>query len=94
MPSMNCPKCDADISDTYEPSDWSVGINAGWFCDACDLGVSDDGNGHYHEDDVGIPPALPRQDGKIGTPLSELSGQPGKPGFAEFCRIARSWEYD
>ena len=40
---MNCPKCDADISDSYEPDDWSVGINGGWYCDACDLPVSEDG---------------------------------------------------
>ena len=30
----------------------------------------------------------------IGTPLSQLSGRPGHPGFEEFCRIARSWGYD
>lgn len=30
----------------------------------------------------------PRQ---IGTPLSQLSGRPGHPGFAQFCEIARSW---
>lgn len=33
----------------------------------------------------------PRQ---IGTPLSQLSGRPGEPGYAEFCRIARSWGHD
>lgn len=38
--SMNCPKCDADISETYEPDDWSCGINEGWYCDACDLAVA------------------------------------------------------
>lgn len=31
---------------------------------------------------------------KLGTPLSQLSGQPGSPGYAEFCRIARSWGYE
>lgn len=30
----------------------------------------------------------------IGTPLSQLSGRPGEPGFARFCEIARSWGYD
>ena len=34
---MNCPKCDADISDTFERDDPSCGITAGWYCDACDL---------------------------------------------------------
>jgi len=36
---MNCPKCDADISDTFERDDPSCGITAGWYCDACDLGM-------------------------------------------------------
>lgn len=39
----------------------------------------------------GCAPAGPVQ---IGTPLSQLSGRPGEPGYAEFCRIARSWGYD
>lgn len=29
-----------------------------------------------------------------GTPVSELSGRPGRPGFEKFCEIARSWGYD
>ena len=33
----------------------------------------------------------PRQ---LGTPLSQLSGRPGEPGFAEFSRIASSWGYE
>lgn len=33
----------------------------------------------------------PRQ---LGTPISQLSGRPGHPGFEEFCDIARSWGYD
>ena len=28
---------------------------------------------------------------RIGTPLSELSGQ---SGYEEFCRIAKTWGYD
>ena len=39
----------------------------------------------------GCNPAGPR---KFGTPLSEISGRPGTPGYAEFCRIARSWGYE
>jgi hypothetical protein len=96
---VNCPKCGADISDTYEPGDWSVGIVGGWFCDACDLGV---GEGDVARDplpdDVPIEPV--DKDRPIGTPLSSLSSQPGDPnnqsdprhaGYAEFCRIAKSW---
>ena len=89
---MNCPKCDADISDSYEPDDWSVGISGGWFCDACDFAVGEEERGH--ETDVGIPPASRPADGKIGTPISQISGRPGHPGFDEFCRIAKSWGYD
>lgn len=39
----------------------------------------------------GCNPAGPR---RLGMPISELSGQPGKRGYAEFVRIARSWGYD
>lgn len=39
----------------------------------------------------GCNPHGPRQ---FGTPLSQLSGRPGKPGYAEFKRIARSWGYE
>lgn len=102
---MNCPKCDADISDTYEGADPSVGImGAGWFCDACDLPVDDDGHYEPMEGDVEIMSAKEfRADRPLGTPLSELSGQPGDPknpddprhaGYAEFNRIARSWGYE
>ena len=31
---------------------------------------------------------------ELGTPISELSGQPGRPGYDRFCEIARSWGYD
>lgn len=90
---VNCPKCDADISDSYEPDDWSVGIVGGWFCDACDLAI---GEGEVDreplEGDVGIPPRDPAK--PLGTPLSALSGRPGQPGYAEFVRIAKTWGYD
>ena len=44
-----------------------------------------------------------RGDRPLGTPLPELSAQPGPKNdighpdharYAEFCRIARSWGYD
>lgn len=31
---------------------------------------------------------------KLGVPLSELSGRPGRPGYEKFCNIASSWGYD
>lgn len=104
--TTHCPKCDADISDTYEPGDPSVGISGGWYCDACDLGV-----GEYEVDrepmegDVPIAPASTfRHPGeRLGTPISELSARPGPKDdighpdharYAEFCRIARSWGHE
>jgi hypothetical protein len=102
---INCPKCGVDVSESYEPDDHSVGIVGGWYCDACDLGI---GEGDYPrepmEGDVPIMTAKEfRGDRPLGTPLSELSSQPGDPnnlddprhaGYAEFCRIARSYGYE
>lgn len=48
-------------------------------------------SGAARADCPGCNPAGPK---KIGTPLSELSGQPGKPGFDKFKSIARSWGFD
>lgn len=39
----------------------------------------------------GCNPSGPR---RVGTPISQLSGRPGQPGYDEFCRIARSWGYE
>lgn len=102
---MNCPKCNADIGESYESGDPSVGVNGGWYCDPCDLAV---GEHEYPrepmEGDVPIMTAKEfRGDRPLGTPISELSGQPGDrnnlsdprhAGYAEFCRIARSWGHD
>jgi hypothetical protein len=91
---VDCPKCGADISDTYEPDDWSCGIVGGYYCDPCDLGVAGD-DYEPMADDVPIMTAKEfRGDKPLGTPLSELSGQPGKPGYDNFLRIAKSWGYD
>jgi hypothetical protein len=40
MRIYECPKCKADISDSYQGDDPDVGINAGYYCDACDEGYS------------------------------------------------------
>jgi hypothetical protein len=43
MRLKECPKCGADISDSYEPEDPSVGISvSGWYCEACNEFVEDD----------------------------------------------------
>jgi hypothetical protein len=99
---MNCPKCDADISESFEEADFSCGIlSGGWFCDACDLAIGEhEVDREPMEGDIQISGTAgePR-----GTPLSELSGQPGDPrdqndprhaGYEKFKRIAKSWGYD
>jgi hypothetical protein len=91
---MNCPKCDTDISDSLEEDDFSCGVTGGWYCDACDLAVAEwEVEREPIEGDVPITPASRRPD-SLGTPISELSGQPDQPGYNEFCRIARSWGYN
>jgi len=85
---MYCPKCDANISDSFEPDDPSVGIVGGWYCDICDLVVA--GQEEPMEDDVMVSPTKREP----GTPISEISGRPGHPGYEEFKRIAKSWGYD
>lgn len=37
---LNCPKCEADISDTWQPDEPDVGIVGGWYCEVCDLAVA------------------------------------------------------
>lgn len=72
---MNCPKCDADIGDSYEPDDCSGGIRGGWYCDACDHAIGE------HEvpreprahDAETMSAREFRGDRPLGTPLSELS---------------------
>lgn len=46
---------------------------------------------HHHK--VDCPKCAEFAD-PIGTPISQLSGQPGSPGFARFCEIGKSWGYD
>ena len=91
---MHCPKCDADISDSYQDAEPDVGImSGGYYCEACDLPVDDD----YEpmEGDVPIMTATEARGGKpLGTPLSEISVRPGEPGYAEWVRISKSWGYD
>lgn len=100
---MNCPKCDADISETWEPDDHECGIVAGWFCDTCDLAVA--GWEHPPEPMEGDIQIIPLRDlgQPIGLPISEVSGQPGPKNdtghldhqrYENFKRIARSWGYD
>jgi hypothetical protein len=91
--TVYCPKCQADVTDTFEEADYSTGINPGWYCEACDIGIAEhEVERESFEDDVIPPPAV--RDGPIGTPLSEISGRPGHPGYERFCAIARSWGHE
>jgi hypothetical protein len=93
MSTMNCPKCDADISESYEPDDWSCGIVEGWYCDACDLAVAGwERPREPLEGDVFPLPSAPTE--PLGTPISKISGRPSEKGYAEFVRIAKSWGFD
>lgn len=41
--TVECPKCGADISESYQAYDPDVGIMSGsWYCEACDEVVVDD----------------------------------------------------
>lgn len=67
---------------------------------ACGLGPElPDGDRWVGETEAGLhhmvdcPECMPVKR-QLGTPLSELSGRPGRPGFEEFKRIAVSWGYD
>lgn len=92
---MNCPKCDADISESYEPDDPSVGICGGLFCDPCDLAIGEhEVSREPMEGDVMISGTGRAPGEPIGTPISQLSGRPGHPGFEEFCRIAKTYGHD
>lgn len=103
--SMSCPKCAADISDTFEPDDPSCGVSAGWFCGPCNLGIGEwEAPREPMEHGVPIMSAKEfRGDQPFGTPLSELSGLPGDPrdpddprhaGYDRFNRIAKSWGHE
>jgi hypothetical protein len=78
---MNCPKCAADITDTFEPDDPSVGICAGWYCDACDLGI---GEHEYPREPTGgdVPITFLRTDDslKVGDDVYVKQPQRFSPG--------------
>lgn len=93
--TVHCPKCSADIDDTYEGADPSVGMmTGGYYCQDCDVSVADWEVSHEPLPDD-VPISFAKAPGeRLGTPASEISTTPGTPGFEEFKRIARSWGYD
>lgn len=46
----------------------------------------------FRSEDV-CPGCYPDGKPEIGTPLSQLSGRPGHPGYEEFKRVAESWGF-
>lgn len=42
-----CPKCNADISDSYQDEEFDVGIYGGWYCEACNIGYADEDEQEY-----------------------------------------------
>src|SRR5690349_21499016 len=50
---VECPKCGADISDTYQGPEPDVGImGGGWFCDDCNETIMDEDGPDSFDDDV------------------------------------------
>lgn len=87
---MDCPKCNADISESYEPDDPSVGVVGGYYCDACDLAVGDDHE--PREDDVPIMTAKEfRGDQPLGVPISMLSGRAVPPDHPDYWKF-ENWK--
>jgi hypothetical protein len=67
---------------------------------ACGIGPDlPDGDTYYFEtetfaDRADCPICNPGGPHRLGTPISELSGRPGHPGYDKFSQIARSWGFD
>ena len=93
--TIACPKCSADISDSWQDDEPDVGVIGGWYCDACDVGYAEHELSDCGSDDdviVAAPPRDPSQ--PIGVPVSQLSGRPGQPGYNEWLRISKSWGHE
>lgn len=64
---------------------------------ACGIGPElPDGDTYYFADErlsrlADCPLCNPEGPQQLGTPLSELSGRPGHPGYSKFKRISDSW---
>lgn len=86
-----CPTCCEHPDYEYERGDRD------YFCVECgDAAPYEWIDDHCRcDDDVCISFSGARYPGDpIGTPISQLSGRPGHPGFDKFKQIARSWGHD
>jgi hypothetical protein len=67
---------------------------------ACGLAELPPGDTFYFEADSGAwltadcPTCNPGGPKRLGTPISQLSGRPGHPGFEAFRGIAESWGHE
>jgi hypothetical protein len=67
---------------------------------ACGLGPDlPEGDTYYFESEgsaerADCPGCNPHGSRPLGTPLSQISTQPGQPGYEEWLRISRSWGYE
>lgn len=86
-----CPDCCEHPDYEYERGDRD------YFCVECGNSAPYDWiDGLQGDDDCcGVSFYSEREPGEpIGTPISELSGRTGHPGFERFKAIAQSWGYD
>lgn len=90
-----CPKCDADITDSWQDDEPDVGIVGGWYCEACDTGYGEHELGDVgHDDDVIVAPPARDPSQPIGIPISQLSGRPGHAGYDAWLRLCKSWGHE
>lgn len=78
-----------DNSELNKDAQFACGI--GWPLPEGDKYWFQGESGADRADCPGCNPAEPR---RLGTPISQLSGRPGHPGYEEFRSIACSWGYD
>ena len=89
---MHCPKCDADVSESYQEYDPDVGImSGGYYCDACDLPIDEEYE--FHDDDVPLFGTNNVKDGLVlnngccphcSTPLESGYGLAGGGGIGPY----------
>jgi len=90
--SKECPKCSADVSESYQSEEPDVGIGAGWYCDNCDLGIADEDGPEPHDTDVPLfgvespselPPPISRKCACMA-PLESGFGLAGGGGIGSY----------
>lgn len=84
-----CHECCNHPDYHYEPGERD------WFCIECGIAAPYEWLANRCDDDCCVSLGSSREPAEpIGTPISQLSGRPGHPGFEAFKRISSSWGYD